>query len=147
MVAYSWPWGDTWLIAGVTLLAVLAVAAGGFLGWRRADKYDKDLWGIWTVIVAVVVLVVGAAVVVASGLANINEQKKTARGLGDGPRPAAGVIDGRPVDGITEMADNFPNVATKCVWDGWRVFVTSNGDHLFVVPDEKCRHKNTGPSD
>lgn len=85
-------------------------------------------------------------VAIAAPVTSMVEARKTERGLGDGPRFETGLIDGRVVDGITEMADNFPNVATKCVWDGWRAFVTSNGDHLFVVRDESCVYEATGPS-
>lgn len=128
-------------IAGVTLLAL------SFIVWLRVDSHasywsNKKIWLFWSPAVAGVVCVI---IAIAAPYTAFTEHRKTERGLGDGPRFPTEMIDGRPVDGITEMADNFPNVATKCVWDGFRAFVTSNGDMLAVVVDETCRYVATGP--
>lgn len=149
---YAWPWGQTWEIvfwfvavwAALTLVLVVVCAIGGAAGEKESPGEGALIGLLYGAFLAVAMLVVCLIAVVWAGLVNIDEQKKTDRGLGDGPRPTR--IDGRRVDGVTEMADNFPNVATKCVWDGWRAFVTSNGDHLAVVEDESCAFKNTGPS-
>lgn len=151
----GWPWDQTWDIVvwfavGVVVLFVGFMLAGALIGtlgdWGLDGPGDGAAVGVAIGFVAsLVAVVVCVIVVVWAGLVNVNEQKKTQRGLGDGPRPTR--IDGRRVDGVVEMADNFPNVATKCVWEGWRAFVTSNGDHLAVVPDDACRFRDTGPSD
>lgn len=105
-----------------------------------------------TTIIAGLLVLIGLAIVIGGIAWGINaantktETHKTERGRGDAPRPEKNDIDGRPVDGVTEMIDGFPNVATKCVWDGWRAFVTSNGDAIHVVEDPDCEHVGTGPN-
>lgn len=76
------------------------------------------------------------------------ESKDSERGRGDGPRFPADKIDGTVADGISELPDGFGNVATKCVWDGYRAFVTTKGkgaSALVIVVDKDCRYEETGP--
>lgn len=124
------------LIAGATLIALRTESGATYWSTLKVGAF-------WTCLGLALICII---VTIAAPITSMQEARKTERGLGDGPRFTTELIDGRPVDGITEMADNFPNVATKCVWDGWRAFVTSNGDHLFVVRDESCTYEETGPS-
>lgn len=133
----------TVLSIGLSVAAVLVGAAAIYIHARWGEGSDHAMFASWA-LVAVALVAVGVAVM--APVTSMREARKSERGLGDGPRFETEWIDGRPVDGITEMADNFPNVATKCVWDGWRAFVTSNGDHLAIVADEACRYQPTGPS-
>jgi hypothetical protein len=134
-------------VFGVVALCLLGVAAWVLLKFKdeAGSSYHwstKKCWLFWTSVIIAVGFGIAA---VAAPATSYNEARKTERGLGDGPRFPADMIDGRPVDGITEMADNYPNVANKCVWDGFRAFVTSNGDFLAVVVDPACRYVPTGP--
>lgn len=147
-LANSYPWwgvGLTLVIALVLMCGVWWIVMYGFRGedWKSTYGWNtRMMWAVW----GTTTILVGIVIAIASfSISYAQEEKKTARGLGDSGRPER--IDGRKVDGVTEMADNFPNVATKCVWKGWRAFVTSNGDHLAVVEDASCRFKDTGPSD
>lgn len=108
-------------------------------GWWRT----RSLVLFWT---AVALLVVGAIVfVVAYAYPTWWEEHKTERGRGDSP--VTGIIQepevpegGDPVDGIVaiEMPDDFSNFATRCVWEGYRGFTTSNDGGAFIVPDPNC---------
>lgn len=77
----------------------------------------------------------GLAVVVLLGAGC--ETFKESRGRGDAP---IGTVDDEEVD-IYQMPDRFPGIGTKCVGDGFRVFVTDRTDNhhdLEIVEDETC---------
>lgn len=114
-------------------------------------SFWTDGSGYWRVRTHIIVWTTFAVVVIAGGWQGIDawatklEEVKTYRGRGDAPRPLLTEIDGRPADSVTEMPDGFPSVASKCVWDGYRAFVTSNGDAIHVVEDADCSFEGTGP--
>lgn len=99
--------------------------------------------------VAAVVAVIGAIVLVLGPiLSTYNEHKKTDRGRGDAPRVTKQQIDGRTADGVSEFPDGWGNVATKCVWNGYRAFQTTKANgasSLVIVVDDACTFVATGP--
>lgn len=92
-----------------------------------------------------------AAVLILAGLlagCGIQEGVKSRRGRGDAPHFPSSKIDGRTVDGITEFTDGWGNVETKCVWNGYRAFLSTKSkgaSSLVVVADPKCKYVETGP--
>lgn len=131
-----------------TLIAIagaLVVFAAGlaFLGiWFE----DSD-WSVLLFVGAAAALI--AAVVFAFvSVSTYNEHKKTDRGRGDAPRVQKQLIDGRTADGVSEFPDGWGNVATKCVWNGYRAFQTTKANgasSLVIVVDPACTFEATGP--
>lgn len=115
---------------------------------------DRDgllrYWILWVGGILIAAILIGGIAFGWNIYATKREQHKSERGRGDAPRPTTEQIDGRPVDGVTEFPDAYSNVATKCVWDGYRGFMTTrsgtdNSAHLVVVEDPECEHVGTGP--
>lgn len=88
-----------------------------------------------------VIAVLALAALLAS--CGIEEGVKTRRGRGDAPSTKN--INQDAPDYVIEMQDGWGNVATKCAYEGWRVFVgTKNGggaSSIFVVADPACHFK------
>lgn len=79
-----------------------------------------------------ILMVVGGLILLTS--CNVNNNR---RGLGDAP------IEGRDDSParIYNFPDQFPNVATKCVGDGWRAFVVTHAKSdppPVIVADKAC---------
>lgn len=112
------------------------------------NRYGEWRWPMFVAVwVPIVVAVIGGIVFVAAyAYPTWWEDHKTERGRGDSP--VTGIIQepvvpegGDPLDGIVaiEMPDDFSNFVTRCVWEGYRGFTTSNDGGAFIVPDPDCR--------
>ena len=133
-----------WLavILGICALALglLAVGLGseGRIGWGVFAGFG----GVAAGVACIVFIFVAAS--------HADENRKTERGRGDAPRPTEAQIDGRGADTVTEMPDGFGGVASKCVYEGVRAFVTTRasgyGSDLELWADETCTFVGTGPS-
>lgn len=80
-----------------------------------------------------------ALLVVLLASCGIEEGVKTRRGRGDAP--ATKHINQDAPDYVIEMQDGWGNVATKCAYTGWRVFVSTKAagaSSIAVVADPKC---------
>jgi hypothetical protein len=91
----------------------------------------RGLVVIWS---SVAILVIGLCVAGGVLYSTKWEEAKTRRGRGDSP---VGLIDRTEAD-VYEMPDDFGGLATKCVWDGYRAFTTTNDGGMFVIPDPEC---------
>lgn len=102
--------------------------------FHTPDGYVRIGWCVLGVIV-------GLAAVVAliwwgvDSYATWEERKATERGRGDSP--VTGIAQDADVLTI-EMPDEFSGFATRCVWEGYRGFSTTNDGGAFVIPDEDC---------
>jgi len=70
------------------------------------------------------------------------QQYEDDRGVGDAPPISANGAKGQDNSSkiVTGMPDQFPNVATSCVANGFRAFVTTRMDDSFIVlVDPSCR--------
>jgi len=129
------------LITITVVLAVMAIALG-----LLAAYFDDSR--SFLPVVGAVIAGIAAIVFVFVDFSTYNEHKKTDRGRGDAPRVSKHLIDGRTADGITEFPDGWGNVATKCVWTGWRAFESTKANgasSLVLVPDAECDFVATGP--
>lgn len=124
-------------------IALVVIAAGLVMFAIPRD----DGWAVATYAVAVIA-VIAAVIFVFVAFATWDEHKKTERGRGDAPRVTEQLIDGRTADGVSEFPDGWGNVATKCVWNGYRAFETtkaSGASSLVIVIDSACKFVATGP--
>lgn len=81
-------------------------------------------------------IAIGLTVVALSGCGLV-EQHKSDKGNGDGPKPKN--VDQRPADFAVEFPDGFANIATKCVYEGYRGFSsTGDGKSIAIVADPQC---------
>jgi hypothetical protein len=132
--AQAFAWG--WIIGGATLILGVALAIVIYRKWNDPDA------GFAAGVVAVVgVLLAVVLFFVTLGLGGFWEKFKRERGRGDAPRTALDHVDRRAADWVVNFPDGYGNVATKCVGDGLRGFITSKASgasDLELSPDATC---------
>lgn len=105
--------------------------------WRTS--YGHWRWPLATLVWGGGALVLTVVLTVAGFIySDTKETRQTQRGRGDSP--VTGIVqdaEGEDIIAI-EMPDEFSGFATRCIWEGYRGFSTTNDGGAFVIPDPDC---------